>query len=265
MKIIEEDDLQSLSEGSPEEQVSIADLPDNVDLVDLIDQPAWKTILVELVKRERMDPWSIDIADLASKYLQKINALGGTDLRLPANAILASAILLKFKANVLRISEIEDEEEFLAQKKLMSAEERAEFEAMIPDLKSIRKIKEGKVSLDELVLSIEAMLNAAKKQKDRNLLRERTKFSIPFSDFKIEEEMERVYKLIEKRADSQGLILFSRLLGQGDAAPSIVRTFIPCLFLTNKGRINMWQDLFWGEIFISLGNGPYSAGAKNEG
>ncbi len=252
MKYVEEDDLASLSDGSAEEQVSIANLPDKVDLVDLIDQPAWKTILIELVRTERMDPWSIDIAALAEKYLQKINLLTGTDLRLPANAILASAILLKFKSNVLHVSEIEDEEDFSAQKKEMTPEERAEFEALIPDLKSIRKIKEGKVSLEELVSSIERMLQSTKKIKDKNILRERTRFQLPFSDFQIEKEMNRVFKVIEKNVDSQGLIVFSRLLRETDTPEQIVRTFIPCLFLTNKGKINMWQDVFFGEIFLSL-------------
>ena len=252
MKMIEEDDLHSLSEGTEEGQISIADLPQNVDLVDLIEQPAWKSILVELVRTERMDPWSIDIAGLAEKYLKKINALTGTDLRIPANAILASAILLKFKSNVLRISEIEDEDDFLAQKKAMTPEERAEFEALIPDLKTIRKIKEGKVSLEELVNSIERMLQSTKKQKDKNILRERTKFALPFSDFQIDKEMDRVYKVIEKNADSQGMIIFSRLLRETDTPQEIVRTFIPCLFLTNRGKINMWQDVFFGEIFISM-------------
>ena len=73
MKMIEEDDLHSLSEGTEEGQISIADLPQNVDLVDLIEQPAWKSILVELVRTERMDPWSIDISQLSEKYLAKIN------------------------------------------------------------------------------------------------------------------------------------------------------------------------------------------------
>ena len=260
MKAIEDDDLESLAGGGVAEgQLSIADLPQNVDLVDLIDQPAWKTILIEMVRTERMDPWSIDIAALAEKYLKKINALTGTDLRLPANAILASAILLKFKANVLRVSEIEDEEDFLLQKQAMTPEERAEFEALIPDLKSIRKIKEGKVSLEELVTSIERMLQTAKKTKDHNILRERTKFKLPFSDFQIDKEMDRVFKVIEKNADSQGMIVFSRLVKESDSAQSIVRNFIPCLFLTNKGRINMWQDVFFGEIFISM-NGQNSVG-----
>lgn len=251
MKFVEEDDLVSLA-GGEQEGSSIIQLPDKVDLVDLIEQPAWKTILIELVKKERMNPWEIDIAELANKYLHKINSLTGTDLRLPANAILASAILLKFKSNVLRLSEIEDEEDFLEQKKQMSPEERAEFEAMLPELKSIRKIKEGKVSLEELVSSIEKLLHSAKKTKDSNILRERTKFVMPFSDFQIDKAMEKVYNVITRTADSQGLVLFSRLVKDTDTSESIVRTFIPCLFLTNKGRINMWQDVFFGEIFLSL-------------
>jgi len=247
---IEDDDLASFAD--PAQGASIVQLPESVDLVDLIEQPAWKTILIELVRSERMDPWSIDIAELAGKYLAKINSLSGTDLRLPANAILASAILLKFKSNVLRISEIEDEDEFLEKQKELSPQERAEFEAMLPDLKNIRKIKEGKVSLDELVASIERMLQTSKKTQDKSILRERAKFVLPASDFDIEKAMEKVYRSISKKADSQGLVLFSRLISEGDTPEGIVRTFIPCLFLTTKGRINMWQDIFFGEIFLSV-------------
>jgi len=260
MEKLETEDLDDLSEA----EESFIQLPESMDqegLIDLIEQPAWKTILIELVKKERMDPWSIDIGLLTEKYLQKISALSGSDLRLPANAILASALLLKFKSNVLRLSEIEDEEEFLEQKKQMSPEERAEFDAMLPELKSIRKIKEGKVSLDELVASIEKMLESSKKKKDSNFLgRERTTFKIPMPDFKIDEAMDKVYKQIQKNADSQGLIMFSVLVKNHSENPqSVVRTFLPCLFLTNKGKINMWQEEFFGEIFLSI-NKPVQNG-----
>ncbi|HLC79124.1 MAG TPA: ScpA family protein [archaeon] len=261
MKFLEEDDLTALAQGSDES--SIIELPDKVDLVDLIEQPAWKSILIELVKKERMDPWEIDISQLANKYLHKINSISGTDLRIPANALLACAILLKFKANVLRLSEIEDEDEFLEQKRQMSPDERAEFEALLPDLKNIRKIKEGKVSLEDLVSSIEKMLESTKKKTDKSILgRERTKFTIPAHDFDIDKAMEKVYKIITKNVDSQGLVLFSRLLKEQDSREQIVRTFIPCLFLTNKGRINMWQDVFFGEIFISMNSAEKTASSK---
>jgi len=246
------DDSSDLDESS-DSLISIPESMNQDGLIDLIDQPAWKSILIELVKKERMDPWSIDISDLTVKYIAKINSLSSTDLRLPANAILASALLLKFKSNVLKISDIEDEDEFLEQKKGMSAEEKLEFEALLPDLQSIHRIKEGKVSLDALVSSIELMLKSTKKTKDKKFLnRERTKFQIPLPDFKIDEAMNKVFNLIQKNSDSEGLILFSRLVNENSSNKSIVRTFIPCLFLTNNGKINMWQDDFFGEIFLSI-------------
>ncbi len=250
MPTLPNDDLAELASAPDSSMVA---LPDKVDLVDLIEQPAWKTILIELVRTERMDPWHINIAELAGKYLVKINSLSGTDLRLPANAILASAILLRFKANVLRLSQIEDEQEFLAKEKQMSPEEKAAFEALLPDLKNIRRVKEGKVTIDELVSSIEKMLQSSKKIKDLGILRrERTKFDLPLSDFDIEKAMEKIYGRISRSADSQGLVLFSRILKDNMDNQGIVRTFIPCLFLTNRGRINMWQEVFFGEIFLSL-------------
>ena len=72
MKFLEEDDLTALAQGSDES--SIIELPDKVDLVDLIEQPAWKSILIELVKKERMDPWEIAISHLAYKYVHRINS-----------------------------------------------------------------------------------------------------------------------------------------------------------------------------------------------
>ncbi|VVC00127.1 Segregation and condensation protein A [uncultured archaeon] len=259
---VKNEDLANLAEATDE---SIVALPEKIDLVDLIEQPAWKAILVELVRRERMDPWHIDIAELAGKYLAKINTLSGTDLRLPANAILASAILLRFKADILRLSEIEDEEEFIEKKKSMSVEERTEFEALLPDLKNIRRIKEGKVTIDELVSSIERMLQTAKRQKDKGLFRrERTKFILPFSDFDIDSAMEKTLKRIERNADSQGLVVFSRIIKDPEDTQGIVRTFIPCLFLTNKGKINMWQEIFFGEIFLSLNSENQGKGEETK-
>ncbi len=224
---------------------------ENVDLVDLIEQPAWKTILIELVKTEKMDPWDIDIAGLADKYLLKINSLGGTDLRLPANAILACAILLRFKSGILRLSEIEEEE---LPKDELDEEEKEMIERILPELRNVRKIKQGKVSLDNLVEAIELMLEKSKKRKDKRFIKEEIpEFKIPFADYNISERMDGVYELIKEKADSQGLILFSKLVN-GKGAVEIVDTFIPCLFLSSKERINMWQEQFFGEIFISLKN-----------
>lgn len=226
--------------------------PKNVNLVDLIDRPAWKTILIDLVKSEKMDPWNIDLAALADKYLKKIQSLKGHDLRIPANAILASAILLKFKSRVLKISSLEEDEDE-AQKKELSPEEIAQIDSQLPDLGGARKEREGKISLEELVSSIEQMLEKSKERVDKRFLFDRSlpDFRIPFAGSNIEELVDGVLEEIQKKADSNGLVLFSSLV-EGKNPSQIVDTFMPCLFLANKGKINMWQDEFFGEIMISI-------------
>src|SRR3989338_4912023 len=161
-----------------------------VDLVQLIHQPAWKTILIDLVKSNKMDPWNIDIAALANQYLAAVQKMDGNDLRLPANAILCSALLLKFKARVLKLSSIEEldpEEEALLQKQeLLAAEEKKYFDEYFPDLKLEHKVREGKVSLDALVDLIEGMLEKTKKGGSDKHLIDRPDFKIPVSDYNLD-------------------------------------------------------------------------------
>ncbi len=250
MKELEKDLLE---ESSSEKEYSITDLPEQVDLVDLIEQPAWKTILIELVKKEKMNPWEIDISELAKKYLDKINSLSYYNLKVPANAILACALLLKFKSNFLRFTQIKSESELEDEKKKMSPEEIQEIEQLLPDLNDIRKIREGKISLDDLVSVIDKMLKETRKSEEKAVgKKHRVKFELPYSDFKIEVEMERTLKRIKRNLDSQGLTLFSRIVKDPEKIEGVVRTFIACLFLMNKGIITIWQTEFFGEIFLSL-------------
>lgn len=223
-----------------------------IDLVELIHQPEWKSILIDLVRTEKMDPWAIDIAELADKYLQKINSIATTNLRIPANAVLASAILLKFKAKKLHISSIQEEDEELLQKELqlLSREEKRLFEAVIPELMNPRAMREARVSLDALVDAIGAMLQ---RSKQKRLLGEARalEFAIPFSEKTIEEKLALVLELVKQNVDSTGLVLFSALAA-GKKPQEVVDIFIPLLFLSNKETVNMWQEDFFGEIFISI-------------
>jgi segregation and condensation protein A len=246
--IIEETNIETKNQTTN----NIASIdPAKVNLVDLIDQPAWKTILLDLVQSEKMDPWNIDICALADKFLEKINSLERANLRVPANAILASAILLKTKSKALKLSSLEDLEE--AQKLAeLTEEERKLLEASIPELRGMRQAREARITLDELVQSIEVILNKSKAKNRFDKMFEEIKFAVPYNDFNIEEKMEEVFGLVQKRADSQGITLFSQLVNGNKEPVEIIQTFIPLLFLANKGKLNLWQEEFWQEIFISI-------------
>ena len=223
------------------------------DLMELIHQPTWKTILLSLVKTNKMDPWDIDICLLSNRYLVKINSLDETNLRLPANAILASAILLKYKSKYLKIASLAEFEE--AEDELTEAQKREREKLYltegIPELAAPRNImREGKVTLEDLVGAIESVL--AKTKRKRALARERKlEFHIPFAEQRMEDKMNLVLKEIKQCVDAEGLVLFSRL-AEKKSPVELISVFLSLLFLTNDGRISLWQDAFFSEIFISL-------------
>ena len=68
-------------------------------LIDLVDKPSWKMLLTEIVEKEHLDPWDIDIAQLTHSYIEHISNARKLDFRVPANAVLVSAILLRFKSD----------------------------------------------------------------------------------------------------------------------------------------------------------------------
>jgi segregation and condensation protein A len=200
-----------------------------------------------------MDVWNIDLTELSQKYFHKISSLESQSLTIPANAILCSAILLKIKSRVLKVTDIEDEEEFLLRKKEeQKFQEEIQFIENLPELKSLHRKKEARISLDELVDQIELMLAKTKKKKS-NILHELDKpeFRIPLASLNIDLKMKELMALIKEKSDSQGLTTFNAVL-LDNSVTQIVECFIALLFLINKEKINAWQDEFFGEIFISL-------------
>jgi chromatin segregation and condensation protein Rec8/ScpA/Scc1 (kleisin family) len=71
------------------------------------------------------------------------------------------------------------------------------------------------------------------------------------SQFKIEDEVEKLYKKIGQLVDSQDLVTFSNIVDKKDRT-KVIFTFLPLLFLANEGRVVLSQEPFFGEIFIRL-------------
>ena len=58
-------------------------------------------VLVQMAKQGKIDPWNIDIADIADKYMLHLAEVKSDNLRLSSRAWLFLAILLKLKSNIL--------------------------------------------------------------------------------------------------------------------------------------------------------------------
>ena len=58
-------------------------------------------VLVQMAKQGKIDPWNIDIADIADKYMMHIAQSKSNNLRLTGRALFFLSVLLKLKSNVL--------------------------------------------------------------------------------------------------------------------------------------------------------------------
>ena len=86
---------------------------DLFDIEKFVGEATWKDILVELVKKNELNPWDIDIIDIVGRYIDVVKGLKVMDLRVPANIILAASILLRLKSDMLELSEPLTEEQMV--------------------------------------------------------------------------------------------------------------------------------------------------------
>jgi len=223
----------------------------------------WQTLLMELVKAEGMDPWDIDVSEIANKYIEVVRKLRETNLRISGKVILASALLLAVKSKRLLGKELDELDRLFAQSK--EADEYADFEDV--DLlrpygsedESLNRVifpktpqpRKRKVSVYDLMEALEKAMKVRHRRLTRRLPEARQKIKIPDA-IDITEIIVKVYRQIKdyfsKRNDK---LTFTKLLPAEDKE-SKVFTFIPLLHLETERRINLLQEKPFSEIEIEM-------------
>ena len=210
----------------------------------IVVKPTWREFLVDLVNREEMDPWDVDLVRLADKYLESVRALQSMDLRVPANVILASALLLRFKAETLRLDwASDDSEEFLEETPELLKEELPEL-----TLKPNRP-RERKVTLDELVQAMNEVM-----KRGRRLPRKQMKpavIEVRLPESSMDEKMASVMEKAHGLKDEEGVLLFSAMI-KDTGFDELALHFLPLMHLVQEERMLAWQDELFGEIFLRI-------------
>ena len=219
------------------------------------DEVTWQTLLYELVKKEHMDPWDINISMLTKKYIQIIKKMKELDLRISGKVLLAAAILLKIKSNRLLNEDLSELDRLLTESEELADEldleepvvyEDGEKHPLIPRTPQPRK---RKVSIFDLVGALEKALEV----KRRRVLN-----SIPPMDVKVPKKtkditqiIREVYGRIKAFFTRQERLTFSQLVPSNTKEDKIY-TFIPLLHLTTQRKIDLNQKEHFGEIQIML-------------
>jgi len=219
----------------------------------------WQEIIYDLINTEQLNPWDINLTILTEKYLEKIQKYEEADFFISSKVLLAAALLLRIKSEILLNKYIKSIDEILFGKKEQVKQEieKIELDEEIPELiprSPMPRFK--KVTLKELIESLnKAIITENRRIKktiiNRNALRE-TGISLPKKKFNIKNKIKEIYEILflnlnnnEKRKMS-----FTELIGE--KKEDKILSFLPLLELENQKKIWLEQENHFDEIHIWL-------------
>ena len=220
----------------------------------------WQDIIYDLINTEQLDPWNVNIIILTDKYLEKINNLEETDFFVSSKVLLAAALLLRIKSELLLNKYIKSIDEILFGKKEEKKHilERIELDEDVPQLIPKSPMpRYRKVTLKELIESLnKAIITENRRIKktiiNKNALRE-SSISLPKRKFSIKDKIKEIYESLyghfEKNKDKTK-IQFSEFVPQ--TKEERIASFSSLLHLENQNKVWLEQIEHFGEIHIWL-------------
>ncbi|MFA6530932.1 MAG: segregation/condensation protein A [Candidatus Micrarchaeia archaeon] len=220
---------------------------ETIDLERIVEKPTWRQILMDLIIAERLDPWNIDIIKISDGFLKRVREMKKLDLLVPANVILASAILLRYKSSYLRLYEPQPE------LVMAPSEEGSSEDETIPQLVLSSRIPpKRQITMEELEGEIERVIKydgAPYVQKHKGGIEEFMDFKITGED--IEKKMDEIYERINMNKDENGWALFSVIVKDYQTIDTVY-TLLSILHMTQKEVLDIKQDKIFGELLIHV-------------
>lgn len=218
---------------------------------------SWEGVLHRLTAD--MDPWDIDIVELARRYRDYLQALRELEFVVPGRMVLTCSVLLRMKSDVLLaahaptprddlVAELED----AVDAELAAPVDPGEFALPV-----VRK-PARQVTLRDLETALAGAFKVSRRRAGR--LIERAGFGDdehdPFSGFEIggqdfTDRLRGVLERIKNLLSGRRVLSFFRLLDQGDKEERVQR-FFEILHLAADGQIRCSQKEFLGDILIRL-------------
>ncbi len=235
------------------------------DLLTKQGEVTWQTVIQDLIKKEELDPWNIDISRLAQRYMQTLKKLHAHNFFVSGKMLLASAILLKMKSERLLYGDLAnfDQQLFPQDDSLLDSEEDfadkqqyrlSDFPQLLVKTPQVRK---RQLTLNDLMSALEKALEVDERRNIR-----RIQDSVVFNQAVLPEKHHDISVLIKELFDKityhlrhRPTLTFDELVPSQERADKIL-TFIPLLHLDGQQKIDLHQEKSFGTIHIKLGAGP---------
>ena len=223
------------------------------------DELSWKDLIYSLIEAEQMDPWDIDISQLSNKFLEMLKTLKELDFRISGKMVLASAILLKMKSDILIEQDIPNFDNFInsTEENLPLDDSRPLIDAsgkplIYPKTPQPRK---RKVSVYDLVNALEKALEVEFKRTKKGFIGKKIEMHIPEKKFDIGKAMINVYDKVEKhyknKKTKDKILTFDELVLNGSRQDKVL-TFVPLLHLDTQRKVDLEQEKHFDKIAVKL-------------
>jgi segregation and condensation protein A len=220
----------------------------------------WQDIIHDLINTEQLDPWNVDLVILTGRYLEKVQELEEADFFVSSKVLLAAALLLRIKSEILLNKHIKSIDDILFNRsndEKKYSYERIELDDDIPELVPRSPMPRFKrVTLQELMESLnKAIITENRRIKkeivNNNALRE-SSISLPKGTTisikdKIKEIFDRLSGHFQENEDhtNVGYNLFV-----GMSKEKRIEYFAPLLHLENQKKVWLAQEDHFTEINI---------------
>ncbi len=240
-------------------------------------------ILVQMAKQGKIDPWNIDIADIADKYMLHISERKSNNLRLSGRALFFLAVLLKLKSNVLvGLDPMQFEAEAEVNPEYDDNDDSSRFnddlyyqdyypdnvipiEDIIQRRTSVKLNRNRTVTLKDLIRQLEFYERLDKKQAVENSL-ERAKRRV--SSYKRMTNEDIINLAQEEYIESSVKILHENLVKIFEKEEKVelktltllgldkITAYIALLFLSVKSEFDIEQEEFYSDLYVVKGKLP---------
>jgi segregation and condensation protein A len=228
-------------------------------------------ILAGMAERGEVDPWNIDIVDVTDRFLAELDRRKELDLRVSGRTLFYAACLLRLKSDYLDGWDGDGDEEFFVDEEDESfADLGFDFESA-GDIEPMDRLereiqrrlgrkslrKRPPVTLYELI----KQLKTAEKEQRRRQRRRVPAPREPDLNLSAGDVVAVAHDEGYQKAVSVVMEEFRRATRDGDdhltldgLSGAMGRTrrevYIPLLFLMLEGKLALWQDEFFGEVYI---------------
>jgi segregation and condensation protein A len=242
-----------MKENTALETVRVTEIP-----IDELIGETWEGVLARLTSD--MDPWDIDVSELARRYRAYVQALRDLDFEVTGRMVLTCSVLLRMKSDDLLASEQKtDRHELVSQ--LEEAIEEEQFtweEPEDPDafVLPVLRRPHRQVTLVDLRQALAGALKVGRRRAERWADSVEEELFDPFENYEIGgvDFTQRLHSLLSRIKEfltGNRVLSFFRLLEKGDKEERVQR-FFEILHLAANDQIQCSQKEFLGDILIQL-------------